>query len=342
MVPQGSWPAIGANGLLVYAESELTGLEELVWVHLETEKVTLALGQKFPEISFPRLSPDATRIAAVARVGESGYALIVADLKRQTHVVVSDRVTRTTRPAWRDDRTIVYPVSSSGGDQIVSRRADASQPAVEWFLGAQPNINSGRLVFVREESSNGRGLFHLALPPGEIAPRDAAVIQPTPINENEPALSPDGRLLAYAQGDYGQAELMLRTYPEATGQWQVSLDGGGRPLWNRAGDRLYFRDTAGQVFVVDVTRKPTVRLSRPRPVYRPPLVIARAGFDLSRDGKQLLMMREVQAETARVPSLAVVQELARRFPPPLNPTFLSEFVDILVPPRKEASDSQKT
>jgi eukaryotic-like serine/threonine-protein kinase len=307
VVPQGSWPAIGANGLLVYAESELTGLEELVWVNLDTEKVTLALGQKFPEISFPRLSPDGTRIAAVARVGESGYALIVADLKRQTHVVVSDRVTRNSRPAWRDDRTVVYSVQSSGGEQIASRRADASQPAVEWFLGGQANINAGRLLFVREESSNGRGVFQVALPPGEIAPRDAAAIQQTPINENEPALSPDGRLLAYAQGDYGQAELMLRTYPEATGQWQVSLEGGGRPLWSRASDRLYFRDTAGQVFVVDVTRKPVVRLSRPRPVFRPPLVIARAGFDLSRDGKQLLMMREVQADPPGGPSLAVVQ-----------------------------------
>jgi Tol biopolymer transport system component len=310
VVPQGSWPAVGANGLLVYAERELTGLEELVWVNLETAKVTLALGEQFPEISFPRLSPDGTRIAAIARVGESGYALIVADIQRQTHVVVSDRVTRNSRPAWRDNRTIVYSMHASAGaeERIASRRADASQPEVEWFPGSQPNINDGQLLFVREESTNGRGLFHVALPPSENAPRDAAVFQQTPINENEPALSPDGKLLAYAQGDYGQAELMLRTYPDASGQWQVSLEGGARPLWSRAGDRLYFRETAGQIFVVDVTRKPAVRLSRPRPVVRPPLVIARAGFDLSRDGKQLLMMREVQAaDTPGGPSLAVVQ-----------------------------------
>jgi eukaryotic-like serine/threonine-protein kinase len=32
VVPQGSWPAVGANGILLYAESEMSGLEELVWL----------------------------------------------------------------------------------------------------------------------------------------------------------------------------------------------------------------------------------------------------------------------------------------------------------------------
>jgi Tol biopolymer transport system component len=201
---------------------------------------------------------------------------------------------------------VLYSIPSGAGEAIASRRADASQAQIEWFPGMQPNVSAGRLLFVREEAGN-RGVWHVVLPPGDTAARDAAVIQQAPINENEPALSPDGRLLAYAHGDYGQAEVMLRTYPEATGQWQVSLEGGGRPLWNRASDRLFFRDTAGQLFVVDVTKKPTVRLSRPRAVPRPPLVIARAGFDVSRDGKQLLMIREVKAETDKGPSLAVVQ-----------------------------------
>jgi eukaryotic-like serine/threonine-protein kinase len=306
VVPQGSWPAIGANGLLVYAESELTGLEELVWVDVASGAVALALGERFSEIAFPRLSPDGTRIAAVASE-DTGRALIVADLQRQTHVRVADRVAPSARPTWRDDRTVVYSVPSDGGETIASRRADASQPQVDWFLGMQPNISAGRLVFVREESTNGRGLWHVVLPPGDTPAPDAAVIQQTPINENEPALSPDGKLLAYVNGDYGQGDVMLRTYPEATGQWQVSLEGGGRPLWSRAGDRLFFRDTAGQVFVVEVTKKPAVRLSRPRALARPPLVIARAGFDISRDGKRLLMMREVKTDSDTGPSLAVVQ-----------------------------------
>jgi serine/threonine protein kinase/Tol biopolymer transport system component len=305
VVPQGSWPAVGANGLLVYAESELTGLEELVWVDIATGATKLALSERFAEIAFPRLSPDGTRIAAVVSA-DTSRRVIVADLQRQTHILVADRVAPSARPTWRDDRTVLYSIPSGAGEAIASRRADASQAQIEWFPGMQPNVSAGRLLFVREEAGN-RGVWHVVLPPGDTAARDAAVIQQAPINENEPALSPDGRLLAYAHGDYGQAEVMLRTYPEATGQWQVSLEGGGRPLWNRASDRLFFRDTAGQLFVVDVTKKPTVRLSRPRAVPRPPLVIARAGFDVSRDGKQLLMIREVKAETDKGPSLAVVQ-----------------------------------
>ena len=307
VVPQGSWPAVGANGLLVYADAELSGLEELVWVDVTTGAVTVALGERFPEIAFPRLSPDGTRIAAAARTGGLGHALIVADLQRQTYVRVTDRVSQNSRAAWRDDRTVVYAMPSASGEVIASRRIDASQPIVEWFPGMQPNINAGRLTFVREESPNGRGLWSATLGAGDARPSDPTVIQQTPVNENEPALSPDGKLLAYLNGDYGQAELMLRTYPESTGQWQVSLEGGNRPVWNRAGDRLYFRDNAGQLFVVDVLRKPSIRLSRPRPLPRAPFVVARAGFDVSRDGKRLLMMREVKTETDHPPSLAVVQ-----------------------------------
>ncbi len=57
---------------------------------------------------------------------------------------------------------------------------------------------------------------------------------------------------------------MLRRFPEAEGQWQVSVNGGDQPLWSPAGDKLYFKDLAGQLFVVDVTTTPEVSLSTPR------------------------------------------------------------------------------
>ena len=127
------------------------------------------------------------------------------------------------------------------------------------------------------------------------------------MHEWEPTLSPDGKWLAYSSGDAGQSEVMLRRYPEAEGQWQVSVSGGSLPLWSPTGDRLYFRNLQGQIYAVDFKATPDVSLSAPRHIIRPPTLIARAGFDISRDGKKLLMTRQVQTDDARGPALAVVQ-----------------------------------
>ena len=94
----------------------------------------------------------------------------------------------------------------------------------------------------------------------------------------------------------------------------MSASGGSLAVWNRAGDKLYFRGAeVGQIYVVDVKSKPEVRLSAPRLIPRPASVIARTGFDLSRDGKRMLMMRAVKTDATHGPSLAVVQNWYAEF-----------------------------
>jgi hypothetical protein len=67
------------------------------------------------------------------------------------------------------------------------------------------------------------------------------------------------------------------------------------------------------VKVVDVKTTPDVVLSPPRPVSRGPSVIAVTGFDVSKDGRRLLMVREVKRDEASGPGLAVVQNWIAAF-----------------------------
>jgi Tol biopolymer transport system component len=314
VVPQGSWPQVGSNGVLVYAQSDLTGLEELVWFDLASGAVTTALNEQFPQVVRPRLSPDGTRVAAVARSPDTGDLVVVADLQRHTHVRIADRATVSTRLAWRDSQTVIYEVDVAGIDTIMMRRADGSRPAQTLFRGMQPNVTApGHLLFMRLASGMGGGLWHASLPPGDAVPTEPVELQQTPVHEWDPVLSPNGKWLAYVSGDTGQSEVMLRRYPEAEGQWQVSVSGGNTPLWNPVGDKLYFKDLAGQLFVVDVTTTPQLTLSTPRHIPRPATLIAMAGFDISRDGKRLLMTRQVTNDNARGPALAVMQNWLGQF-----------------------------
>ena len=299
--------------MLLYAESEITGVEDLAWLDIASGTVTTALNEQFPEIRSPSLSPDGTRVAAVTRSAEAGRVVIVADLQRHTHVQIAERPASSGRPAWLSDRSIIYGIEETQ-EKLMMRRADASQPAVELFRGMQPYVSrTGSLLFSRIEPGLGGGLWHVRLAPGDGVPGPPAVLQQTPVHEWEPALSPDGKFLAYSQGELGQSEVMLRGYPETSGQWQVSVSGGSKPLWSPKGDKLYYRDNPGQLFVVDVTASPKVSLSTPRLVRRPSVLLARAGFDISADGTRLLMARTVKGGTDSTPSLTVVQNWLSEF-----------------------------
>ena len=303
--PQGSFPSISSNGTLIYAENSVSGIATLAWVDVRTGEVTPALREQFPGMLQPRLSPNGGQVAAVVLSPGQGQTIIVADLQRHTHVRIADRADNFSRPAWRDDRTVVF--SRFGQRQTVfMRAADGSGGETELASGMQPFVSAAHLLFVRVNAGRGGDLYRSLLPPGG-APGSEEKVQELPVHEWEPALSPDGRFLSYSMGDPGQSEVILRTYPSQTGQWQVSSAGGSYPVWSPRGDALYYRDVPGQVMRVDVRTSPSVTLGTPQVIRRPPNLIARVGFDVSKDGTRLLMVQEAKSDEQRAASLAVVQ-----------------------------------
>ena len=64
-------------------------------------------------------------------------------------------------------------------------------------------------------------------------------------NEGWPALSPDGRWLAYASDESGRNEVYLRAWPGMGNKLQVSQNGGGEPMWSRDGRELFYRSGGG-------------------------------------------------------------------------------------------------
>jgi Tol biopolymer transport system component len=83
-------------------------------------------------------------------------------------------------------------------------------------------------------------------------------------DEFEPALSPNGRWLAYVSNESGRNEVYVRTFPEtADGKWQVSTDGAVEPAWGSDGTMLYFRSLDGQsILGADLSNGPSSATSR--------------------------------------------------------------------------------
>jgi serine/threonine-protein kinase len=300
-----NYPSVGANGLVVYAREPRPGPEELVWLDVQTGRVTPVNVGTFSELTGLGLSPDGTRLAVVARHDDTQQVQVV-DLARGTRVTLGPGDDFQSQLAWVDDRTVLFSSDRQRGGQLWLRRADASQPAVTLVGGFHPTLSAGQLVFVRRESGVlASGLWHTALGPEGRALAEPRVLLQTPVHEFSPALSPDGTLLAYTSGEATGSQVFLRRYPEGDGRWQVSTNGGRDPVWNATGGTIYFR-AASEIFAVDVSRSPEIALSTPRHIRKPATLVTHAGFDISRDGTRLLVPQRTAADTTRA-ALVVVQ-----------------------------------
>jgi serine/threonine-protein kinase len=97
------------------------------------------------------------------------------------------------------------------------------------------------------------------VPPGQSSNNDILRVPITPAGppvalaasdalEYAPAVSPDGRWLAYVSTASGQQEVFVREM-DGTGQWQISTGGGVGPRWSPSGRELFYRNDARQMAV---------------------------------------------------------------------------------------------
>ena len=74
----------------------------------------------------------------------------------------------------------------------------------------------------------------------DIATKTATPIVRSPADEVFPALSPDGKWLAYVSLESGTPEVYLTAFPSGEGKWQATQDGGNVPRWSRDGKQLFY------------------------------------------------------------------------------------------------------
>lgn len=65
------------------------------------------------------------------------------------------------------------------------------------------------------------------------------LVASTNFSESAPAMSPDGRWMAYESDESGQSEIYVRPYPDVEkGKWLISSGGGIRPRWSPTGTEV--------------------------------------------------------------------------------------------------------
>jgi hypothetical protein len=144
--------------------------------------------------------------------------------------------------------------------------------------------------------------------------------------EAAPAVSPDGRWLAYHSAESGQREIYVQRFPELGARTTVSTGGGAQPQWSEDGRELFYRTLGGGMMAVSVETEPAFRVlgDAERLFDRPYFLFgSRRTYDVSSDGQRFLMVKveesgaDGEASGQRI-DLTVhwFQELTERVPVP--------------------------
>ena len=108
-----------------------------------------------------------------------------------------------------------------------------------------------------------------------------------------------------------------------TGHWQVSTNGGTRPIWTRSGQELIYVSPTGALMGVGVASGPSWGATIPTLLVKEgyftiPIWWGRS-YDVSRDAQRFLMIKEGGADGTAAPANIIVvqnwvEELKRLVP----------------------------
>ena len=291
---------LAGNGSLAYLP-ELTSTRELG---------ALAPGGSFEPFglandyySQPRVTPDGRAVSLLLQRDRESV-LYTYDLERGTTARLSQDSNSVLAAAWRPDgRGLAMVVSRQGIFLLENGRQTLLLPPGPGY--ATRNMrwapDGTELVYTRQ-----RGIAHdLWIHNIDGAQADRPLLT-TPAAEEDPALSPDGRWLAFTSDESGRRDIYIQAYPEGE-RYTVSPEGGRFPLWSADGSAIFFvgfQDDVQKMLRVAVTASPSgLQLGSPEPLFDMRYTapdgtdysyhvgdnIIGAGFDLLPDGRFVLL-----------------------------------------------------
>jgi eukaryotic-like serine/threonine-protein kinase len=221
---------------------------------------------------FPRVSPDGRWVAVT--VDPQPPQIWVVDLLRETEQPLT-QLGYNLGGAWSVDgsRFAFHRINvDSPGIHVARWPAGGALDFVGEYGGSLEWTHDDRLIAAPGRVTASSGDLYII----DTATRTATELVATAARERQPAVSRDGRWVAYTSDVSGFDEVYVLPYVGVSAPVRVSRRGGSEPVWSRDGGELYYR-SEGTIWAASVQTAPTFELlSAPQPLFSGP-------FDFSND-----------------------------------------------------------
>ena len=214
----------------------------------------------YGEFNSMSLSRDGRRLAVGIGAG-GGLNIWIKQLDRgpTTRLTFGNR---DRRPAWSPDgRLVAFIRDSANTSAVFARLADGSGPdrlvaRLDRLVQEVAWSPDGNWVVVRTDNTmSGAGDLVGVRTTGDSTP---VPLVASDFTELHPAVSPDGRWLAYASNESGGNEVYVRPFPDTqAARWQVSNGGGALPVWSPTGRELFYLDADNRLVAAQLQAGPT-------------------------------------------------------------------------------------
>jgi hypothetical protein len=118
---------------------------------------------------------------------------------------------------------------------------------------------------------------------------------------NNPAVSPDGRYVAFTANENGSSEIYVRPFGSvgAGGQWRISTKGGQQPRWSGDGRTVFYLGTDLETLhAVHVSASPTFTVGSSEVIATIPGL--GEAWDVDRKSGRMILTQAVATQNTRI------------------------------------------
>jgi Tol biopolymer transport system component len=296
--------SVGGNGLIAVRRRSASDFQ-LAWYTRDGQRVKVIEGSG--HWTNPEFSPDDSRLAAQRDEHQGAAADIwIHDVAKNTSRAVSAHQGSELLPVWSADsqqlsfgRYARRPGGRVSGAWVTSSFDGSPEKSMPYDPQGTNNWvayapDRGALIGFGINSNGNRDILLLPLS-GDIKPEQ---VVSTPFNETQPALSRDGKWLAYISDESGETSrtVFVQPFPGGGPKQAASAEAGGvQPRWRADGRELFYLGHDSRLMAVSVEQAgAALRFGKPQALFETSTVAeggvgSRAHYAVTRDGQRFVV-----------------------------------------------------